>query len=418
MSIETRTSRTYLGRSARVVGPQEPPDPHDDPHARVRRGEMGQVLQNFTFNRFLKDPFNRMGQAIPNNDWKNVLGAVVGRAAAGAVNQAKIPGDDAMAMTRHLKQVAGIMGADAVGIAPTLADYIYSGGARRTEEEQRIEATTGETPEEIARRYPYAVCTMVAWDYHMNRAHRSPIGDTAYHFGGQKAQLLQHALAGYIRELGYEVRLGAANTMPMMLLAGLGELGRNGLVITEKFGPRAHPHVILTDMPLVPDRPIDIGVSDFCAICRKCAVSCPTNSISHEGKKVINGVEKYAINWKTCYSLRPHMLSYWHNCMTCVASCPYTKPNVWWRSLTVLALKTCPILLRPLLVRPLIWLDDRVWGAIPRPRVRWLGYDTGRPPGEPGCTVAGCSCGQGQPGTESKTGLYPPLKENARRFHQ
>ena len=63
----------------------------------------------------------------------------------------------------------------------------------------------------------------------------------------------------------------------------------------------------MTDLPLVADKPIDIGVEDFCKICRKCAMTCPTNSITFEDKVVYNGIEKYKINWLTCYKLRPYV---------------------------------------------------------------------------------------------------------------
>jgi epoxyqueuosine reductase len=65
--------------------------------------------------------------------------------------------------------------------------------------------------------------------------------------------------------------------MPSAIAAGLGELGRNGLVITEKYGARISlGNPILTDLPLESDQPIDIAVEDFCKICRKCATACPT----------------------------------------------------------------------------------------------------------------------------------------------
>jgi epoxyqueuosine reductase QueG len=51
-------------------------------------------------------------------------------------------------------------------------------------------------------------------------------------------------------------------------------------------------------MPLIPDKPIDFGVEDFCKVCRKCATTCPTNSMPMEGKVVHNGVEKYKIKLK------------------------------------------------------------------------------------------------------------------------
>jgi reductive dehalogenase len=404
-----------MGRSVRIVGHQESPRPNEDSHSRVRRGELGKIVQNYYYNRFIKDPLNRMMHNSANADDAAVLNSIIARSGRrGGVNPEKTP-VDSVQITEHIKRVAKFFGADAVGIAPTLPEYVYEGG-NRTEDEHLVTQESGSNAQDIAKRYPYAVCFMVAWDYDMVQAHRHWIGDATYHWSGQKAAIVQNNLAGYIRELGYEVRQGGANPMPMMLAAGLGELGRNGIIVSEKFGARVAPQCFLTDLPLVVDKPIDIGLSDFCAVCRKCAVSCPTNSISFDKeKKVINGVEKYAINWKTCYSLRPHTLNLWHNCLTCVASCPYTKPNVWWRTLTLRTITTTPKSLRPLLVKGLVALDDKIWGKLPRKRVKWLGLDTGQKVDELECTIAGCNCGRNH--VPAETGQYPPFKENARRFY-
>jgi epoxyqueuosine reductase QueG len=53
--------------------------------------------------------------------------------------------------------------------------------------------------------------------------------------------------------------------------AGLGEMGRFGYLITKELGPRVRLFAVTTDMPLVADRPVDIGVEDFCSFCKKCA---------------------------------------------------------------------------------------------------------------------------------------------------
>ena len=52
-------------------------------------------------------------------------------------------------------------------------------------------------------------------------------------------------------------------TIPMAVDAGLGELGRNGLLLTEKYGPRVRLCKVFTDLPLEPDEPIDLGPSIF-----------------------------------------------------------------------------------------------------------------------------------------------------------
>jgi reductive dehalogenase len=297
---------------------------------------------------------------------------------------------------------------------------MYAGG-RADEDGGAQAAAEPETPEELAEKYPYIVFATTAWDYDMSQAHRHHIGDAAYHMSQLKGNLVLKALESYIQELGYTAIRGAVNGQAAALAGGVGELGRNGLVISEKFGARVNmPSPIMTDLPLVPGKPIDIGVNDFCKICRKCAVTCPTNSISFGDKVVFNGIEKYKINWLTCYRLRPYMLENWNICLTCSTVCPFTKPNVWWRTLAIKTLQTTPVPARPALVRTLKAIDDRFWGLMKNKRVRWMGYDSGIKPGEKACTVAGCTADHGAAGQAAEivgdVGYYAPLKENTNRF--
>ena len=68
----------------------------------------------------------------------------------------------------------------------------------------------------------------------------------------------------------------------MAVDAGLGELGRNGLLISSGFGPRIRISKVLTDLPLVPDQPVDLGVRKMCEVCGKCAKACPGQAISRD----------------------------------------------------------------------------------------------------------------------------------------
>ncbi len=235
-----------------------------------------------------------------------------------------------------------------------------------------------------------------------------------------KGVMVLKALEGYIKELGYTAIRGVVTPQAAGVAGGIGELGRNGLVINKNFGARIHmPDPILTDLPLVADEPVDIGVEDFCKICRKCANTCPTNSIPFGDKVVFNGIEKYKINWLTCYKLRPYVHEHWGSCLTCAAVCPFTKPNVWWHTMTVALLHGCPYFARPALVRFLKWIDDTFWGVVRNNRVTWLGYDSGVKPGEHACTVAGCNAAHEKSSAGAvagNVGYYAPLKENTNRF--
>ena len=54
--------------------------------------------------------------------------------------------------------------------------------------------------------------------------------------------------------------------------AGLGEIGRMGLLMTPRLGPRVRLGVVTTDLPLAPNEAgDDLSVLDFCTRCKKCA---------------------------------------------------------------------------------------------------------------------------------------------------
>ena len=144
-------------------------------------------------------------------------------------------------------------------------------------------------------------------------------------------------LAEYIRALGYPAR---ANIMPnyevlcipIAIDAGLGELGRHGLMLTPELGSAFKLATVTTDLPLAYDPPRDVGAEEFCKDCKICAESCPSGAISQGEPKVVRGVEKWAINPEACFSV-------WNDtgtdCGVCVASCPWTNPRTRFHRLMV-----------------------------------------------------------------------------------
>jgi epoxyqueuosine reductase len=59
--------------------------------------------------------------------------------------------------------------------------------------------------------------------------------------------------------------------------AGLGHIGRSGLLITREYGARVQLGGVITDAPLEPDSPLD---ENPCEECRICIKSCPTGFMS------------------------------------------------------------------------------------------------------------------------------------------
>jgi len=61
------------------------------------------------------------------------------------------------------------------------------------------------------------------------------------------------------------------------LLAGLGWIGKNNLLVNPSFGAQLRLVSILTDMPLRVDKPL----TDGCSNCRACVELCPCNAIKN-----------------------------------------------------------------------------------------------------------------------------------------
>ncbi|MFC1817438.1 hypothetical protein ACFL0M_16245 [Thermodesulfobacteriota bacterium] len=376
-------------RTYRIVGPQRKIDERETPHPRADRGELGERLRLWRKTRMAGDALSRIfgdGKDM-KGDWNNSYRYVMRQAPEGAVNPDPIPVSDPAAMARKIKEVARFLGADAVGVTHLDQAYVYSHRARGR-------LTEGEKPgDPIHLPHKYAICVGEADDYDRYLTCNSRISDVEYELGHKRQIITPFLLAAYIREMGYPARAHynvwtSVNFIPLAVNAGLGELGRHGLLIHEDYGSRLHLSVVTTDLPLTVDKPVDIGVEDICKLCMKCARNCPTYSIGFGDKVVVNGVEKWAINVDTCYKGRMASRGKWNVCLRCVSSCCYHKRSAWWHSLAVWLLKKIPIPLRPLYIRPLLWIDDLIWGKRPWHHMKWMDYDNAPVPVT--CNIPGC----------------------------
>ena len=249
--------------------------------------------------------------------------------------------DDPQRITRNIKKVATYFGADLVGICKLDRRWIYS----QTYEGPspywtgNREAVAGESePQEIPEEYQYAVVMGFEEEYDMIKFFPSYIDNAAASMGYTRMAFTNLLLSTYIRNLGFKAidctTNAVALNIPMAMQAGLGELGRNGLLITPEFGPRLRISKVITDLALIADTPIEFGVTEFCRACKKCAEMCPSQAIMHgerttEPNNVSNarGVLKWPINAEKC---RMYWARMGKSCTICIASCPYNKPNAWF----------------------------------------------------------------------------------------
>ena len=245
---------------------------------------------------------------------------------------------DPQTVSRDIKNAALYFGADLVGICRLDRRWVYShtydgegpGGGPGD-----APPVTGEhKPQEIPEDNQYAVVMGFAEDYNMMKYSPSWIAHAATSMGYSMMAITNMYLSAFIRSLGFKAIDCSTNdvalTIPMAMQAGLGELGRNGLLISREFGPRLRISKVITELPLVADAPIEFGVMEFCQVCGKCADTCPSQAIIHgerttEPHNVSNstGVLKWPINAEKCRA-------YWGRidrpCTTCISCCPYNKP--------------------------------------------------------------------------------------------
>lgn len=139
-------------------------------------------------------------------------------------------------------------------------------------------------------------------------------------------------VAQFIRALGYHAsghNNGHVRSVPVAILAGLGELGRYGNLLTLKWGPNVRINTVTTDIPLIPDKPGDMGVQDACSLCTRCYDYCPASAVPIE-KSNYMGVNKWTVNlWRCRQSSQSGLegdILHSETCTICRDVCPFAKP--------------------------------------------------------------------------------------------
>lgn len=137
-------------------------------------------------------------------------------------------------------------------------------------------------------------------------------------------------LAQFLRNLGYESRahIDANYRLICPIIAqdaGLGTIGRMGLLMTPKLGPRVRIGVVSTELELpVNKKSLDYSAIHFCEICKKCATNCPSQSIPTHSVSKDKSPKRWTINHESCFTLWCKVGT---DCGRCMAVCPYSHPN-------------------------------------------------------------------------------------------
>ena len=93
-------------------------------------------------------------------------------------------------------------------------------------------------------------------------------------------------------------------------------------------GSNLRPAIITTNIPVATDKPIDIGVDDFCLHCKVCAEQCPSGAIPMGDKVEVRGYRRWKVDASKCQNFWSSALGPM-GCRICVSVCPYTRKANW-----------------------------------------------------------------------------------------
>ena len=249
----------------------------------------------------------------------------------GPIAPGKMEIEDLSSHTREVKRIAKLFGADLVGITDFDERWHYSS---RVDTRDFTEA---------ASELPDGLSNVIVMGHSMNHdlvaTYPSALASASagLEYSHEVAIVVQ--LVTYIRNLGYNA-VGSMNdtalVIPYAVKAGLGEYGRNQMVITPEFGPRVRFSKVFTDMPMKHDVPKPLGARKFCDICTKCADACPPKALPYgppddqaQNLSTIKGVIKWSADCEKCFG-------YWAaigtDCAICMRVCPFNRYDNSWQN--------------------------------------------------------------------------------------
>jgi len=248
--------------------------------------------------------------------------------------------EDSVEFTDKVKKVASYYGASLVGITKVDKKWIYKTGKNKTGPSYSIV-------------FPEKIDTAIVMAIEMDPEGLSTTpalpACAATGLGYSKMAFVISCLGEFIRNLGYEAIQSGNDTglsIPLAIDAGLGALGRNGLLVTPEYGSRVRICKVFTNLPLIPDKPnIEFieELSKFCRECHECADACEVKAISLDPETSFKvrsfsnnpGIKKYYIDPEKCFEFWAENSG---DCSNCITTCPFSKvshsltPEEFWKN--------------------------------------------------------------------------------------
>ena len=141
-----------------------------------------------------------------------------------------------------------------------------------------------------------------------------------------KLGIATNKLADFIRDKGHNAiachPFGGPILYPAMAVrAGMGEVGKSGLLLTKKYGPRQRLAMVATDASPLPETPgNDSKITKFCEKCGKCVEACPGKAILDDPILKEKGLFTRIDSDKCSNYFYPY-----DSCSICIKVCPFHR---------------------------------------------------------------------------------------------
>ncbi|HDK7139297.1 TPA: tRNA epoxyqueuosine(34) reductase QueG [Clostridium botulinum] len=166
----------------------------------------------------------------------------------------------------------------------------------------------------------------IAFPYLFNLGHKHDVYFSKYTQGRDYHTVVNEYLqkiCNFIQSKGYRAEYFVdSNNLPeryIAYLCGIGFIGKNNMLITEKYGSYVFLGEIITDMETDEDEPMECK----CEECNICLRACPTSSLEHKDPNICLSyiTQKKNIEDDWFNKLKGRMFG----CDTCQRVCPYNK---------------------------------------------------------------------------------------------
>ncbi|MFW9889303.1 MAG: 4Fe-4S binding protein [Candidatus Thorarchaeota archaeon] len=146
--------------------------------------------------------------------------------------------------------------------------------------------------------------------------------------------IVANKIAVFLREQGYAAQAdhplgGTSLYPPLAQKAGIGFVGKHGLLITPRFGPRVRLAAVYTSIQNLPVSKENnhSWIEEYCKNCGRCVNECPAQAIRNDTIIHDSGLRTDIIQ-RSCFE---YFVKY-YGCSVCVKVCPFSKgPDAYER---------------------------------------------------------------------------------------